>query len=140
MNYLLDTCVVSQFPKKLPSHVVEWFEMQDEDNLFLSVVTVAEIADGIGRLKASKKKALLEDFLTKLLDRFNSRILSINNHVALEWGYLNSNLRRKGRSVGVQDLYIASTARHHSMSVVTLNERHFSPLDIRVVNPWKFKD
>ena len=40
MKYLLDTCVISEVIKKEPNkNVIAWLQAQDEDNLFLSILT-----------------------------------------------------------------------------------------------------
>ena len=83
---------------------------------------------------------MLQDFLNQLLERFNNRVLPINNLVAIEWGFLSSGLRKSGKSIGVQDLYIAATAKLHGMSVVTMNEKHFQATGVKIINPWKFQD
>jgi len=33
-------------------------------------------------------------------------------------------------------MYIAATALHHGLTVVTRNERHFAPLGVQVANPF----
>ena len=58
MNFLLDTNVVSEWTKPRPdSGVVDWLAQIDEDAVFLSVVTFAELRHGIERLPASKRRA-----------------------------------------------------------------------------------
>lgn len=124
--------------KKTPKHVAEWFKLRDEDSLYISVVTIAEMTDGIERLRASKKKARLQEFLIEMTDRLNNRLLLINTLIATDWEFLNSTLLKQGITTGVQDLYIAATARTHGMSIITLNEKHFIPTGVKVINPWKF--
>lgn len=44
MNYLIDTCVISEFVKRKPNvHVRNWFNQQQETHLFLSTISIAEI-------------------------------------------------------------------------------------------------
>lgn len=48
MSFLLDTNVVSEWVKPQPSpHVIAWLQEVDEDRVFLSVVSLAEIRRGI---------------------------------------------------------------------------------------------
>ncbi len=52
MNYLLDTCVLSEYVKKQPKQIViEWLDAQDEDGLFISVLSIGEIEKGIVKQK-----------------------------------------------------------------------------------------
>jgi len=137
MSYLIDTCVISELRRKIPSHVSEWFESKDEELFFISVVTVAELLDGIERLPMSKKKRDLEDwFHGDVLSRFKDRILPIDEKVAKAWGLLSASLKNKGINVGIQDLYIAATARVNSLAVVTLNFKDFKDIEISIFNPW----
>ena len=59
MRYLLDTNVISEFATSSPHEsVVDWFQTHENDDLYLSVITIGEIQQGIARLPASKKQAL----------------------------------------------------------------------------------
>jgi predicted nucleic acid-binding protein len=56
MNFLLDTCVISEPKQKQPNKkVLEWIDAQDEPKLYLSVLTIGEIRKGIARLDSGKK-------------------------------------------------------------------------------------
>lgn len=137
MSYILDTCVLSELRKKVPANVRHWFEDKDQSLFYISVVTVAEILDGIERLPASKKKMDLEDwFYGEVQARFIDRMISIDDHVAREWAFLNSSLQKKGITISVQDLYIAASARAHGFALVTLNVKDFHEIDIPIINPW----
>lgn len=138
MSYLLDTCTISELRKSISQKTMEWFESKDQDLLFISVVTIAELFDGIERLPKSKKKKDLEDwFHGDIHTRFKDRILPIDDRVAMEWGHLNAQLQRKGICVGVQDLYIAATAKSHNLAIVTLNTKDFQWVDIPLINPFE---
>ncbi len=55
MNYLLDTCAISELVKKKPSKkVLEWILGCDESCIFLSVLTLGEIQKGIAKLADSR--------------------------------------------------------------------------------------
>ncbi len=140
MSYLLDTCVLSELRKNVPENIRNWFEAIDQDLFFISAVTIAELLDGIERLPSSKKKKDLENwFFGEIYTRFKDRILVIDDHVAKEWAYLNTSLLQKGHSVGVQDLYIAATAKSHGFIIVTLNVKDFQQTKIPIINPWAAK-
>lgn len=137
MSYLLDTCVLSELRKSIPLNVREWFLSKDSDLFFISVVTIAELWDGIERLSAAQKRRDLEEwFRDEVHSRFKDRILSIDDRVAKEWGSLNAKLQKKGRMVGVQDIYIAATAKSWDLSLITLNVKDFQHMDLMVINPW----
>ena len=80
MNYLLDTCLISELVKTKPdSRVTRWIRSQDEEGLFLNVITIGEIQKGISKLPdGRKKKQQLQNWLNEeLQERFKDRILEI---------------------------------------------------------------
>lgn len=87
MTYLLDTCAISELRKAVPVKVNQWFADKDPETFYVSVVTVAEIADGINRLATSKKKKELEEWFNGyFMQRFDEKILPINTKIAKAWG------------------------------------------------------
>ena len=47
MNYLLDTCVISEYTRREPNmEVMNWLDELDETSLFLSAITVGEVKRG----------------------------------------------------------------------------------------------
>ena len=123
MNYLLDTCVISELVKpKANPKVIEWIRNRHEQNLFLSSLTIGEIKKGVSKLSESKKKRNLMYWLENdLLERFNQRILAIDVSVAMAWGDMHSACEKKRIQIPVTDGLIASTAMVHGMTLVTRN-------------------
>ena len=57
MSFLLDTNVVSEWLKPRPdAGIVAWLAGADEDRVFLSVMTLAELRFGIERLAAGRRR------------------------------------------------------------------------------------
>jgi predicted nucleic acid-binding protein len=82
MKYLLDTCVISELVAKQPnSKVVEFVDSIDSDDVYLSVITIGEIAKGIDRLPKSKRKQELHTWLREdLLVRFDEKIIPLDSN------------------------------------------------------------
>ncbi len=138
MSYLLDTCVLSEMRKTIPEHVKTWFSGKDQELFYISVVTIAELLDGIERLPPSKKREDLENwFFGDVYTRFKDRILPVDDHIAKEWAYLNASLQSQGQNVGVQDLYIAATAKSYGFVLLTKNVKDFQYLKTSAINPWQ---
>ena len=80
MKTLLDTCVLTELrkPEGHPAVKPAVAEIPDAD-LYLSVLTVGEIAKGIGLLAAGRKKKALTSWLTGLETKFGDRILAIDD-------------------------------------------------------------
>lgn len=97
MSFLLDTSVVSELVRKIPHEgVVNWLGRQDEDTLYLSVLTLGELEKGISKLKASARRDRLRMWVSRdLAARFSDRFLSIDVRVAARWGALTPEIRRK---------------------------------------------
>jgi predicted nucleic acid-binding protein len=140
MNYLLDTCVISEYTRREPNlKVVHWVDELDESGLFLSVITIGEIKKGVERLPAgSDRKQDLALWLNDgLLERFAGRIYPLTVEVLLRWGVLYAGLEASGQAASTLDSLIAATALFHHAILVTRNEDHFRPTGVEIVNPWR---
>ena len=139
MNYLLDTCVLSEFTKRQPNpQVVRWVAEADESMLFLSAISIGEIRRGIEKMPASRhKEELTVWFNDRVLRRFGDRILPIDAQTMLLWGALTARLEAHGAPMLVFDSLIAVTAQTHNLTLVTRNEDDFANTGVILVNPWK---
>ena len=134
MNYLLDTCVISELTSKHPEQkVVEWIDQVSDERLFLSVITVGEIQPGIAKLPESRRRQELERWLKEsLFLRFHDRILPLTMEVMLSWGTLTA----QGRTRPAIDSMIAAVALHYDLCLVTRNVKDFDGIDVKLWNPW----
>jgi toxin FitB len=139
-GYLVDTDVISAgAPARRggsPSLVL-WMD-QHSQRLFISTITVAEIADGIAKARregSRRKAAALTGWLEALLHLYGNRVLPFDVAAARIAGALSDRARSKGRSPGFPDLAIAATAAAHGLTVLTGNLRHFEPLNVPARNP-----
>ena len=139
MRYLLDTNVVSEWTKPRPNPgVVEWLAQVDEDEVFLSVVTFAELRHGIERLPAGRRRRQLDAWLRgELAQRFEGRIALIDGAIADEWGRLVARHQARGRPIRAMDGLIAATAQVHALTLVTRNAADFQLSVKSVLNPWR---
>lgn len=138
MNYLLDTNVVSEWVRPRPDlRVIRWLEDVDEDRVFLSVVTLAELQQGIELLPDGEKRTRLSAWLAnELLDRFEARLLDITADIAREWGRVRAARQRSGRPLGPVDAFFAATSRVRKLTLATRNDRDFADSGIELFNPW----
>lgn len=138
MNYLLDTNVVSEWAKPHPEPgVVRWLADVDEDRVFLSVITIAELQRGIDLLAAGPKRDRLNTWLAgDVLTRFEGRILDVTRDVAHRWGTLCAEAQRKGRILSAMDAFFAATAAVHGLTLVSRNSSDFEATGITLFDPW----
>jgi toxin FitB len=138
LNYLLDTNVVSEWVKTPPdANVVRWFAATDEQSMWLSVMTFAEIRFGVARMAGgTRRDSLLAWLQSDLPTRFDGRIISVGLAVADGWGVIMAKSWASGAPLAVVDAFLAATAEAHDMTLVTRNTRHFENLGISLLNPW----
>ena len=138
--YLVDTNVISAVSpnRPVPSALVEGMDAQS-DSLFLSVVTIAEIEDGIAKLrreKATRRSRDLASWLDVVLHLYGDRILGFDLPAARIAGQLSDRARGQGHSPGFADIIIAATARQHGLTLLSRNAKDFVPLGVPVLDPF----
>ena len=138
MNYLIDTNALSELTKiKGDSKVIQWFNETPDYELFLSVLTIAEIRKGIEKLKDSSKKDVLTTWLqTELDERFKNRILSFGISEAMIWGKLTARMENTGINLPIIDSMIAAIALSKNAILVTRNTKDFEATGVKLLNPW----
>jgi predicted nucleic acid-binding protein len=136
-NYLLDTNAVSEWVKPRPNTgLIGWMESADEDRIFLSVITLAELRYGVERMAAGARRNRLERWVRQELPlRFEGRVMLVDERVAEAWGRTVARSESSGRTVSAMDAFLAATADVHRLTLVTRNVGHF-PLLEAVLNPW----
>lgn len=130
--FLLDTNVVSAARKHDPA-VVRWLVAHEHDGLWLSVITLGEIASGVHQKRRRDPVAAryLDRWLESLRQLYRDRILDIDDQVAAEWGRIDA-IRTRGSADGL----IAATAIVHSLAVITRNVADFEDTGVVLLNPW----
>ena len=136
MSWLLDTDVLSQPAKRSgDARVIAWLE-RERDRCYTSTVVIAQLAYWV-RSKEGRQRAALQAWLTRLTDAMHGRIHGFNVSVAHVWAEQEHLLERTGRRMPVEDSYIAATARRHSLTIATGNDRDFRRPGLKVFNPFK---
>lgn len=141
-RYLVDTNVISATAPGTAvkrAELIKWMDSHSPD-LFLSAVTIAEIADGIAKAKregAKRKASELSAWLRTVLHLYGDRVLPFDSPTAEIAGALADLARSRGHSPGFADIAIAATARRHDLTILSRNERHFASMDAAVVDPFQ---
>lgn len=137
-GFLLDTNVIFELIRPEPDDQVRrWIEETDESILFLSVLTLGEIRNGVQRLRSGQRRGRLESWLqVDLPSRFQGRLLPIDTAIADRWGRVSAIAAAKGKPVPVIDGLLATTAIHHNLTLVTRNNSDVSGTGVPTLNPW----
>lgn len=135
-GFLLDTNVVSELRRKRPEpRVLQWFERVDDQQLYLSVLTIGEIRRGIERLTDPVQQSQLTVWLEGMLFPWlGLHLLPVSLAVAERWGQLCG---KAGRPLPAIDSLLVATALEHGLTLVTRNLGDFELPGIRILNPWQ---
>ena len=139
MKFLLDTNVVAEWVKPRPeARVVSWLAEIDEDRVFLSVVSFAEIRRGVEAMPSGRRRERLASWLAdELPARFEGRVLDVDQRVAHSWGTVMVCSQKAGLTMGTMDAFFAATAQAHGLTLVTRDVRDFKAAGIELFNPWQ---
>ena len=135
MSFLIDTNVISELRKadRCDARVARWFAGVDDEEIFLSVLTIGEIRRGIGNIhrRDARSAAALNRWLRRLVESFQDRILIVDRLVAEEWGRLSA-----PNPLPVIDGLLAATAKIHGLSLATRNTKHVARTGVSCFNPF----
>jgi predicted nucleic acid-binding protein len=134
VTFLLDTNVVSEIRKPRPNpNLQAWLASVPEADLYLSVLVVGEIRQGVERLRRRDpaRVAPYEVWLSELVRQFADRLVPITAEVCEEWGRLNVPDPRP-----VVDGLMAATAKVRGWTFVTGNVADLARADVRLLDPF----
>lgn len=139
VNYLLDTDVICEPTRPRPDRaVLAWLSGMDEDRLYISAATLAEVQRGVSRLARGNRREGIQQWLDcDVLERFGDRILPVDHAVAVQWGQIMAEAESNGRTMNLLDGFIAATAMAKDLTLVTRNIADFRDSVPQIVNPWK---
>jgi len=138
LNYLLDTCFLSELRKPKPHKaVLDWFEIIDEKRLFISALSIGELYYGIALLPDGKQKKEIKAWLQQIENSYADLIIPIDEKVAAQWGEMRALLQSRGITLNVVDGLLAATCSVYSLNLVTRNNKDFKDTGINILNPWQ---
>ena len=139
---LLDTNVVSAMMAPAPPRsVIDWLNRQETVTLYLSTITMAEIAYGLWVLPDGKRRrSLSERFDRFVADGFEQRVLDFDRRATLLYADVMGGRRAIGRRLAALDGQIAAIARANNLSITTRNVRDFDHCGVDLVNPFEPMD
>jgi len=134
MSFLIDTDLLSLLqPKRVPVKLLDWVEA-NEDEIFLSVVSLAELQFGVNKALKGHQPELIV-WLDETKRQFASATEPLTESVLVRWKELLKDLKQKNRTMTCEDSLIAATALFNGHTVATQNTRHFEPAGVNLMNP-----
>lgn len=138
MIVLLDTCVLSELRHPQGDPVVKAnVRALSRELVYLSVISIGEIAKGIALLTEGKSREELARWLFGLEDQYSDRILAVDLEISRLWGEIADKAQLQGVQVSAPDGLIAATALRHGLHVVTRNTKHFIATGAQIIDPWE---
>jgi len=127
---MLDTNIVIYVIKRRPIEILDVFN-EHTGHMCISSITLAELLHGAEKNeKQAHNFRKVEDFISRL------DVLSYGDNAAAHYGEIRSNLERKGKAIGVNDLHIAGHARSEGLILVTNNEKEFERVEALRIENW----
>jgi predicted nucleic acid-binding protein len=141
VRWLLDTNLVSETALPRPNRkVLAWIERQPEDLVAISMVTLAELQDGIISTADDRRRTQLTQWLERsVIPWLGERSLPVTLEILMKWLENGRRLTRNGITRNSADLLIAATAEVHNLTVVSRNARDFAGTGVIVYDPWNGK-
>ena len=138
MRFLLDTNLLSELVKRRPDPGVKaWVDAQPREELAISVLAFGEIQRGLILHPGGDRKVRLEWWLSEELPiKYEGRTISVDDAIALEWGRVSGEARKRGRTIPDSDGLLVATAIVLNLTLVTRNERHCAGWGAPLINPW----
>lgn len=124
--YLLDTNAITAIFKK----DADLLALITEFDLYLPVIVVGELF--YGALYSQNVEQNLESYTAFISQR---QVLSCDLETARQYGAISVQLRRKGRNIPQNDVWIAALALQYDLPVIT-RDKHFNEVDGLTVVTW----
>lgn len=114
--------------------IVESF---DDDDAFISVVTVSEILHGLHRATTAAIRDRRSKFIEQILDLL--AVIPIDVEIAREHSWIWAHLTMKGNMIGMNDSWLAATCMANDLTMATTNVREFERVPNLKISKWSTK-
>lgn len=131
MRYLLDTNICIYIMKQRPESVLQRFRVMNQNDLGLSIVTVAELEYGVAK---SQNRPLNRIRLDNFRRPF--QVVGLSDEDVRVFGEIRADLEQRGTPIGAYDLLIAAQAKSRDLVLVTNNMREFERVSGLRLENW----
>jgi predicted nucleic acid-binding protein len=136
---VVDTNVLSALMRQVPEPpVIEWLDRQAAESVWITSITLFEARLGLALLPKGRRRQRLEAAFDKLMvEDLEGRVLDFDQPAAEAAALLAARRQRDGLSIDRRDTQIAGIVVARRAKLATRNVRHFSDLNVEVINPWE---
>ena len=136
---VIDTNVLSALMRQTPDlPVVEWLDRQPAESVWITSITLFEARFGLALLPKGRRRQTLEASFGKLMvEDLEGRVLDFDSPAAEAAAILAAERQRDGHPIDMRDIQIAGIVLTRRAKIATRNVRHFSDLNVEVINPWE---
>jgi predicted nucleic acid-binding protein len=135
---ILDTNIISEMMKaESDASVSSWFKAQNNESLYTTVISQAEIGYGIAALPEGKRKTALINASALMFNTvFDKKILPFCSLSASHYPQIVLSRKQSGNDITVMDAELAAICLANNAVLATRNTKDFTGLGITVINPW----
>jgi predicted nucleic acid-binding protein len=134
---LLDTNVLSELAKPQPDPRVVAWTRRSAPALAVPSIAIAEMAYGIEKLTAGRRRDALLDALRRVVLELSERLFGFNVAAAWAYGRILAAARRAGQPMALPDAAIAAIALANGCALATRNIKDFTTTGLELVDPWR---
>jgi predicted nucleic acid-binding protein len=128
---------VSEWKRRQPDPgVLAWLEALEHQDVWLSVLTVGELAKGILRLPDCPRRSELQGWLFEFCELYREQVLPVSDLEVLAWAEISAETEAAGTVVAAVDGLLAGTARAHGLPIATRNTQDFLATGVPLYDPW----
>jgi tRNA(fMet)-specific endonuclease VapC len=126
---LFDTAFLIDYEREVkrnrPSVAHAFLVRHPDAPLYICIASVGEFAEGFSPGQEAECWLCLRHYT----------VLNLDREIGWVAGQLSRQLRASGQAIGENDVWIAATALHHRLALVTNNSQHFQRVpDLRVIS------
>lgn len=138
MRMLVDTNVVSELLKPVPSqNVIDWFH-DHQGNVYLSSISIMELYYGAMRLPVGKRRDGLTNAITTIVMDCSDKTFSFDSFCGFLCAQMESMAIEEGRRLSREDAMIAAICSRNECVLATRNVKDFDFLGIELANPFEY--
>ena len=130
----MDTDHCSYIEQKRPEVMRHLRSLPSDAEIMTSVITQGELLAGVSLISDERRRNALKNVYEDLL-AITSDILSVDSFAAHAYSEIFAQLRRNGRPIPTNDIWIAAIAKAHHLILVT-NDEHFQSIDGLSIENW----